>query len=337
MTTADAHAPLALPTAPTIPGFRFRHFAGPADYVGMVRANMAARRHDGVVETVTVEGMASDYAHLTNSDLEHDLLIGEVDGEIVAYGRTEWTELNEGGRAYISVCLIDPAWRRRGIGRAMLHWQEERRRRVAAAHSDVSPRWLLSYAPEANAGATALLSAEGYAVVRRYQEMLRPRLDDLPEPAVPAGLELRAGLAEQARQVWEAIAEAFRDHFGEQDESESAYQRFVNGPQFNPALWVVAWDGSQVAGSVINVIDDPEHDGSRLATLDAVSVRRPWRRRGLARAMVAESLRRVRDAGATRATLGVDTDNENRALQLYTNAGFVPVTAELEWRKPVES
>lgn len=333
-------APLALPPAPAIAGFRFRHFNGPADYAGMVRANMAARRHDGVVETVSVEGMASEYAHLTNSDLTHDLLIGEVDGGIVAYGRTEWTELNEGGRGYISICLVDPAWRRRGIGRAMLRWQEERRRQVAAGHRDVAPRWLISYAPESNQGATALLSSEGYTVVRRYHEMVRPNLGAIADATVPAGLELRSGRPDQARQVWEAMAEAFRDHFGEQDESEAAYQRFVNDPQFNPALWVVAWDGDEVAGVVINLIDDPEEGPNgpeRLATLDAVSVRRPWRRRGLARAMVAESLRRVRDAGATRATLGVDTDNENRALDLYTRAGFAPVNTELEWRKSVEA
>jgi len=339
VTTGHPRAPLGLLAAPPIPGFRFRHFSGPADYAGLVRADMAARRHDGVVETVTVEGLESEYAHLTNSDLEHDLLIGEADGEIVAYGRTAWTELNEGGRGYWSSCSIDPAWRRRGIGRAMLRWQEERSRVVASAHRDISPRWLISYSPGADPGATALLSSEGYAVVRRYHEMLRAALDDLPEPVVPACLELRPGLAEQARPVWEAMAEAFRDHFGEQDESEAAYLRFVNDPQFNPALWVVAWDGDQVAGAVINLLDDPE-DGSdgpeRLATLDAVSVRRPWRKRGLARAMVAESLRRVRDAGATRATLGVDAEGEHGALDLYTSAGFAPVNTELEWRRPVE-
>lgn len=339
MTTGYPQSPLALPAAPPIPGFRFRPFAGPRDYAGMVRANMAARRHDGVVETVTVEGMASDYAHLSNSDLERDVLIGEVDGEIVTYGRTEWTELNEGGRGYISICLIEPTWRRRGIGRAMLRWQEERRRQVAAAHLDASPRWLISYAPESNEGATALLSSEGYTVVRRYHEMVRPTLDDITEAAVPAGLELRTGRADQARQVWNAMSEAFRDHWGEYDESETAFQRFLNDPLNRPDLWVVAWDDNQIAGVVINMVDDPE-DGpagpERLGTLDSVSVRRPWRRRGLGRALVAASLRRIRDAGATRATLGVDTDNENRALDLYASAGFAPVNTELEWRKPIE-
>ena len=54
-----------------------------------------------------------------------------------------------------------------------------------------------------------------------------------------------------------------------------------------------------------------------------MSVRRPWRRRGLARALVAESLRALRDAGMTSAVLGVDADNPTGALGVYEDNGFV--------------
>lgn len=339
MTSADS-APtrdlLPLPDAPPIPGFAFRRFRGPDDYPGMVRTNMAARREDGVVEMVTVEGMAVDYAHLTNSDPEQDILIAELDGEIVAYGRTEWADLNEGGRGYISVCLIDPGWRRRGIGRAMLAWQEARRRQVAVDHPGVGPKWLISWVPAAHDGGVALLTGTGYDVVRRYHEMVRPTLDEIVELAVPAGLSIRPGRREDARAVFDGATEAFRDHWGEREEGEEAFQRFLHDPLSPPELWVVAWDGAEVAGSVINRLDAPEDDGSRLGTLDAVSVRRPWRRRGLGRAMVAESLRRLREAGATRATLGVDTQNEQGALALYTSAGFEVANTELEFRRALE-
>src|SRR6266540_544910 len=45
--------------------------------------------------------------------------------------------------------------------------------------------------------------------------------------------------------------------------------------------------------------------------LERISVRRPWRRRGLARAITAESLRRLRAAGLSEAMLGVDSENPN--------------------------
>jgi ribosomal protein S18 acetylase RimI-like enzyme len=203
----------------------------------------------------------------------------------------------------------------------------------------VAEKWLISWCPSTDQGAQALLAGRGYEVVRRYHEMVRPTMDAIGDSPVPDGLRLQVGRFEEARPVFDAAAEAFRDHWGERDESEEAFRRFITDPLSPPELWVVAWDGDEIAGVVTNKLDAPDEDGSggRLGTLDSVSVRRPWRRRGLGRAMVAESLRLLRDAGATRATLGVDTDNQQRALDLYTGAGFEPVNTELEFRRRFEA
>ena len=56
--------------------------------------------------------------------------------------------------------------------------------------------------------------------------------------------------------------------------------------------------------------------------LEHISVRRPWRRRGLARAISAMAMRRVRDAGMEDAMLGVDSENPTGALGLYEDLGF---------------
>ena len=45
-------------------------------------------------------------------------------------------------------------------------------------------------------------------------------------------------------------------------------------------------------------------------------------------------MRRLRDAGATRAYLGVDTDNQNRAYALYESCGFHVATSSTSYRKP---
>jgi mycothiol synthase len=70
--------------------------------------------------------------------------------------------------------------------------------------------------------------------------------------------------------------------------------------------------------------------------LDGVATHPDHRRRGLARACIAESLRRLRDAGATSAYLGVDTDNHNRALALYESCGFRKVSGSTSYRKPFD-
>jgi ribosomal protein S18 acetylase RimI-like enzyme len=66
-----------------------------------------------------------------------------------------------------------------------------------------------------------------------------------------------------------------------------------------------------------------------------VSVRRPWRRRGLARALLASSLVGARADGFTSASLGVDTESPTGATDLYRSLGFRPVRTFTNWRKPL--
>ena len=325
-----------VPAAPAIPGLVFRRFRGPSDYPGMIESNMAARDAYGVEGTVTVEGMANNYAHLTNSDVERDLVIVELDGRIVGYTRVQWDDQQDGSRAYHAICLLRPELRGRGIGRAMLAWDEIRIREIAATHADDGrPRWFQASSWDADDRAVALLRRAGYAPVRRSHEMVRPHLDDIPDAPMPDGVELHPVTRDDMRAVWEADVEIFRDHWGERDDSEESWPRFRDRPDFDPSLWVVAWDGDRVAGMVVNVIDpaDTARTGSVRGLLDTVGIRREWRRRGLARALIVRSLALLRDRGATSAFLGVDAENPNRALTLYERCGFRTTTSETVWRR----
>jgi mycothiol synthase len=65
-------------------------------------------------------------------------------------------------------------------------------------------------------------------------------------------------------------------------------------------------------------------------------VRRPWRRRGLARALIARSLQVLKDQGMTEACLGVDAQNPNGARHLYESMGFCSVKEFVTYRKLME-
>jgi mycothiol synthase len=79
-----------------------------------------------------------------------------------------------------------------------------------------------------------------------------------------------------------------------------------------------------------------EQSGERRGELAGVSVRRPWRRRGLARALVADSLRALRDDGMTSAVLGVDAENPMGALGVYEANGFREHRKGLNFRRPLD-
>ncbi len=142
---------------------------------------------------------------------------------------------------------------------------------------------------------------------------------------------------DQLRQLWDADVEAFRDHWGGFDASESRFVEWQGDPKFDPSLFVVAWDGDEIAGGVLNEINVTENEafGRQRGWLASVFVRRPWRRRGLARAVVARSLVVLRDRGMTSAGLGVDADNPTGALRLYEDAGFEVEDRSTAFRKPM--
>jgi mycothiol synthase len=327
----------ATPVA-SLPSLRFRQFRGPEDYAGMVAANMAARLAAGVEEIVTLEGLEVQYAHLTNSDVADDLRIIELDGQIVGYVRVEWIDQNDGSRSYDMVCLLRPDLREQGIGGAMLRWAEARIHEIAADHPDDRTRWIGAENWDADGHAISLLTKNGYTPVRTFFEMNRPTLDDLPEADLPDGFEIRAVDRGDLRALWVAEMKAFRDHWGGVDESEAGFERYVGEPNLDPSLLVVAFAGEEIAGAVRNEINDAENEQfrRRRGLLASVFVRRPYRRRGLARALILRSLSLLAERGMTSATLGVDADNPYAALDLYESCGFERGLTSTSWRKPLD-
>jgi ribosomal protein S18 acetylase RimI-like enzyme len=241
-------------------------------------------------------------------------------------------------RHYQSWGDIHPEWRRRGIGRAMWLRNIGRLSAIAAGH-DSQKRRLLSvpWLRGGDAGGAVLAEQLGYECVRIYHHMTRPDLDDITLPPMPDGLEVRPVTRDDLRPEWDAMTEAFRDHFGAEDTSEESYRGWIEMPITDPALFVIAFDGGQVAGGVHGEIHPLENEanGYLRGWTDPVYVRRQWRRRGLASALLGRALVRLREAGMTSAQLDVDTENENQALTLYERHGFASDRQATEWHKPL--
>jgi mycothiol synthase len=328
---------IAVPHRPDVSGLHFRHFRGAADYPGMAAANQAGRDQAGILEIITTESMARSYAHLVNSDPERDILVVERDDAIVGYARIEWRDLTDGSRAFTSVCMVRPVDRRVGIGSAMLGWAEARIAAVAATLPADRPSKMRTWTWDADEGAAALLTARGWTIAGRGYEMIRPTLGGIPTVPVPDGFEVRAVAADDRRRVWDAAVDAFRDHRGEEEAAEEDWAEVEADPHQDPTLWAIAFDGDDVAGGVQGRIDPDEnaHHGTLQGYIDAVWTRPPYRRRGLARALLARVLVQLRERGMTSAFLGVDGLNPNQAMYLYESLGFEIRSAETDWTKPV--
>ncbi len=314
-----------------------RPYAGPDDLPGMVEAGNAWRIAMGFLELVTLDSMRVQYTSMTNCDPATDCVIAERDGTAAGYARVEWADTRDLERVYAIILVVAPGPGRPAVIDRLFDWGESRSVAIAAGHDTDRPRVLDAFATGADVDLVAACERRGYEVVRRGCEMVRPDLDAIPDVPMPTGLEVRPVRPEHLRAIWEADVEAFRDHWGWVDDSEDGWQHFLAEPLNDPSLWRVAWDGEQVAGQVRSFIDAEtnERRGRLTGWTEYISVRRPWRRRGLARALLTDSLRAIRDQGMTEAALSVDAGNETGALVLYEGLGFVIRRTELYFRRPL--
>jgi mycothiol synthase len=322
--------------APAIPGLAFRHGRA-GDWPTIADMLNRARVADGVDEVLTGEGLAADYDPYERFRIDRDVLLAELDGKAVAM--SIGLLLPRGASLVLEAWgTVVPEHRRRGIGTALHRATRTRLTAEAAEDPTPGPRWLRSFALEIERADRALLEAEGFVEIRFGFEMQRSLVGPLPQHALPDGLELRPATPDRLRAILDADNEAFRDHWGHIEMTDGDVTSRLTNPDTDPELWCVAWDGDEVAGSVINMVfrDENERLGVRRGWLDHVSVRRPWRRRGVAHALIAESFRVLRDRGLTEAWLGVDAENPTGALHLYQDLGFEVVRRWFSYGRPLE-
>ena len=323
-----------------IPSVSYRTYRGPADLPGIVAVMAASHLADDFDYLPTVDQMRVAFEHPSGYDPTRHVLVAEIDGSIVASGHARHV-VRDGDDTYEIELQVHPDHRQADVGPVLLRRLESTARTMAdelPVHEvgRKGPPSFMSWCVDSAREMAALLRAEGYEPVRYFFEMLRSLADDIPDVPLPDGLEIRPVRPEDHRRIFKAEEEAFRDHWGAHAWTDQQFASMFAGPELDTSLWRVAWDGDEVAGACANWIYETENEGLGVSRgwLEQVSVRRPWRRRGVARALIAESLRAFRDRGLAEGALGVDADNPTGALGLYEGLGFRVAGRATAYRKP---
>lgn len=188
-------------------------------------------------------------------------------------------------------------------------------------------------AAEPNADARALFEARGYGEVRRFYEMAIELTEEPTGPALPGGLvldELREG---EERAFYDALNEAFADHwewhptpFEEWLEKRKGQHHDEHGP-----VWFVIRDGDELAAVTRN---DAQVAGG--GYVGAIGVRPAWRGEGLAKVLLYRTFAEFWRRGTTRVTLGVDTQNATGATHLYERVGMQVEMCGVAFEKTLE-
>jgi len=267
------------------------------------------------------------------------------DGALQAVGvsRVSWYTTRNGARIYPQTSFLLPEWRRSGVWPALVREAERSIRELAVGHPSLLDRFFQGWATEGQTQWIDALKAEGYEAVRHFRNMVRP-LVSVPDPegeVLPEGLEVRPVVMDLMRRIWEAEAEVNAELFEYIAEqwTDDRYPGWLADASHTPRLWQVAWDGDEVAGMVLPRVDEEENRGRerKRGYTEHVFVRRPWRARGLAKALLVRSLRVLRDEGMDEAELGVDSENDSGAHGFYERMGYVTERTDIWFRKPLDA
>jgi mycothiol synthase len=317
---------------------KIRPYADESDVRTMVEIINAELEADGIPNR---ESEGDNLAWIRNPsdsfNAKRDVDLAEVDGQIVGQTDRSWVDTTDGKREYRINGAVRPEWRRRRIGTALFERNVERTRELAATHDTDRPKVLGSWSNERQEGRIALLREQGFEPVRWFFDMTRDLSEPIPDVPLPDGIEVRPVTPDHYRQIWKADSEAFKDHWGGFDDSDAHLKAWLESPDFDPSMWVIAWDGDEVAAGVTNGISPEENEalGLKRGWLHTVFTRRQWRKRGLANALIARSLMIIRERGMDQCVLGVDADNPTGALGLYERNGFKVAERSTAWRKPL--
>jgi mycothiol synthase len=257
-------------------------------------------------------GMIRDLWSSPSVDLAHDAWVVSAGDAIVAYAH-----LQEDGAARLRGWGdVHPGHQGRGIGSVLLDRALDR----ASERFGSVPKGLLELAvAEWNDEAATLMRSRGFERVRSFRHM-QIDLDGASvgpgEP--PDGIRIRGIDPERdLREIHAIFVDAFRDEWGYREISFEEWKgNEVDAPSFDPAFWFIAEDHRAPVGAVSGLIWD------ELGWVGELGVRRPWRGRGIAAALLRRSFATFDSRGLTRVRLNVDADNPTGAVALYERVGM---------------
>jgi len=285
--------------------------------------------------------------------LDTDSVLGvDADGRLRAYG---YVETMPGDTTRVRAFLwgaVHPDRRGEGIGRELFAWQEARARQMLAVSGKEVPARLAGFLEDAApATKVRLYERAGFTPRRFYSDLERDLRDldarPLPAVAVDDGLRLVPLDEEHDEPARLAHNDAFRDHWGSEPQTSEQWRsgRATYAPEWS---FVVVDPEPDVAA----LLADPHTDAETAAALRAgeplvvgyhvaarytadfavrgypfgyteiLGVRRAYRGRKVAVALLAAGMRAFAADGMAAAALDVDTQNPSGAHGLYASLGY---------------
>jgi mycothiol synthase len=258
-------------------------------------------------------------------------LLHAGDGGLIGYARL--ASLSPARPARIDLFVHPAEMRFEGV-RALLPLAEKRRLEStegrAAEHAAEIHAAIGVMCPCADTEMRRALDDAGYRQVRTFLRMEIdlgagpdpvPPAATAPAPAarpLPEGIEIRPFRPGQDdRAIHAVIEDSFAEHFEFSPRPFDVWwSQHTKHERFDPALWLMAWDGDRAAGALTG------YDFIDMGFVRELGVLERYRGKGIATALLLRSFEVIRKRGLPRAVLGVDAENHTGAIRLYERLGM---------------
>lgn len=230
--------------------------------------------------------------------------VASRDGRIVGY--IDVNSPPEGGSAWLDIRALDAEAAEALLAAGSSHAGSSTTRAVVQGRDKVL---------------RGVVEAAGWEPVRQSFQMRIDLAQEIPEPQWPEGIAVRTMEPGEEERIYEASNAAFADHWDFHPQPFDQWRAYAFGSEdFDPSLVWLAEEVGELAGLSVNRW---HFSGDReFGWIEILGVRREWRRRGLATALLRHSFLDFRARGATRVGLGVDAENTTGAVRLYERVGM---------------
>lgn len=295
-----------------------------ADLPALLDLLLAANHADGNATGETLTDLEHEFEDPWSDPARDAVVLANPAGALIGFGRVFVNPVSNADPASAAFLTysVHPDARGKGLEDDLLDWLEARGRERLKGSS--THRLRVAHADQLT-DEIDRLRRRGYRPVRYYLRMRRDIDASLPGAAIPDGVTLRAFTPEWSSALWAAHAAAFAGHWGYVIETPAEFEAYVLGSAaFRADLTVLACAGADVVAYSINRVpaDENARTGVPEGVIGLLGTQRAWRGRGLAHALIQESLRRFAAAGLQRVALTVDAENTTGALGLYERLGF---------------
>lgn len=226
---------------------------------------------------------------------------------------------------------VHPDFADTNLAATLLAMGEQHAPVLAATAPEERPYEILTAFYANEAGPRRLVEANGYTVVRFFY-----RMDirfDAPPPPVPLvdGVVFRDYTPQRDDVAfYEALEDSFKDHWRHRYVSYDEWRAAkIDVESYDPTLWMVAEADGEIVGGAVGMLL------AGVPWIRMLGVRREWRKRGIARAILTMTFQKFYRLGYGQVGLGVDASSSTGATRLYESAGMYITDERVVYTKPL--